>query len=247
MRTGNATILPATSKTPSAYLAFDTGPGNVFIDAAMRILTNGEQHYDHNGALGAKGEADIDGAIVDDYLTNEPYFQQKLPKTTGRELFSDDVARLIVTKMKSAGKSTEAIIATITRITAESIVRAYEQFVVPLLEGDGIIDEIYICGGGAYNPNIKKHLQSRLPKSRVSNLDAAPSKLDPSAKEAILFALLGFLAICGRPVPVAADAESKQPAIMGVVTPGQNYHDVLQIVVGDPDFPSKRVLGRVIM
>ncbi|KAJ3542690.1 hypothetical protein NM208_g3961 [Fusarium decemcellulare] len=249
---GNATVLPASSTTKPrnsemTYFAFDTGPGNVFIDAAMRILTDGKQHYDRDGVLGAKGEAEIDMAVVDDYLANEPYFQQKPPKTTGRELFSDGIAKSLVDRLKAAGKSPETIIATVTRITTESIARSYEQFVLPELGKDGNIDEIYICGGGAYNPNILKHLQQRFPKSRVLKLDDAPVKIDPSAKEAVLFALLGFLGVCGRTVPIAPGSESTDPAILGVITPGDNYRDVIKGIVEDPGFTGRGVLGRILM
>lgn len=194
----------------------------------MRILTNGEQHFDRDGALGLQGESQIDESIVNEYLDSETYFQLKPPKTTGRELFSDDVARKLVDKMQAQGKSPAAIIATITRITSESIARAYEQHVLPQLSGP--IDEVYICGGGAYNPNILKHLQARLPNSKVLKLNDAPVKLDPSAKEAVMFALLGFLCVLGWRVPLPADAESKESAIMGVVTPGANYHDIIKKV-----------------
>jgi 1,6-anhydro-N-acetylmuramate kinase len=243
-------VLPASSNSTSdelspVYLAFDTGPGNVLIDAAMRILTDGKQHFDRDGILGAKGESEIDEDLVDSYLTSEPYFQRQPPKTTGRELFSDDISRALVERMRASGKSPEAIIATITRITAESIVRAYEQFVIPFLENDHAIDEIYVCGGGAYNPNILKHLQARFPESRVLKLNDSPIKLDPSAKEAVMFALLGYLCVCGRSVPIAADAESLDPAILGVVTPGENYHEMLQKVVRAQDFGSIMGLGRI--
>lgn len=224
-------------------MAFDTGPGNVFIDAAMRILTDGEQHFDRDGALGLRGEAQIDETFVDEFLNSEPYFKIKPPKTTGRELFSDDVARELVKKLQGSGNSGEAIIATITRITAESIARAYEQHVLPQLKGD--IAEIYICGGGAHNPNILKHLQARFPHSRVLKLDDAPVKMDPSAKEAVMFALLGFLCVMGWCVPLPADAESQEPAILGVVTPGENYHSVLKKVAGDAGFGESKVLGFV--
>lgn len=236
---------PKVSST--TYFAFDTGPGNVYIDAAMRILTDGQQHYDRDGALGAQGESQIDMTVVNEYLANEPYFHRKPPKTTGRELFSDDVARTLVEKMRSKSRSPEAIIATITRITAESIARAYQDFVVPLLREDGKIDEIYICGGGAYNPNILRHLQARFPRSRVLRLEDAPIKLDASAKEAVLFALLGFLCVCGRIVPIAADAETTESAILGVITPGDNYRDILQTVVQDQEFTNGRILGRVLL
>lgn len=237
----------AKAQSDGSYLAFDSGPGNVFIDAAMRILSNGSKHFDKDGELGLKGEADIDDNFVNHFLASEPYFSMPPPKTTGRELFSDDVAKRLVTELQQRQLSNEAIVATITRITAESIARAYEQFVQPLLQEGRVIDEIYLCGGGAHNPNIFKHIQSRLPKSRVMKLDAAPFKLDPNAKEAVLFALLGYLAVCGRQVPLAADAETKFPATLGVVTPGPNYSQVMKTVVGSPDFGTWPVLGRIIM
>lgn len=231
----------------STYLAFDTGPGNVLVDAAIRILSDGQLHYDHNGASGAKGESEINNAVVEQFLASEPYFRAKLPKTTGRELFSDDMARELVQEMQASGMSNDAIISTVTRITAESIARAYEDFVIPLLGEGGNIDEIYICGGGAYNPNILKHLRARFPKSKVMKLNDAPMKLNPSAKEAVMFALLGFLALCGRTVPTAACSETHEPAVMGVITPGDNYHRIMRAVVEDEGFMSSRVLGRITM
>lgn len=230
-------------------MAFDTGPGNVLIDAAMRILTNGEQHFDRDGLLGLKGAAEINETVVEEYLNSEPYFKVQPPKTTGRELFSDDVASSLVEKMKSLNMAPEGIIATITRITAESIARAYETYAIPHLgqDGRGKIDEIYICGGGAYNPNLMEHLQSRFPDSRVMKLDDAPTKLAPNAKEAVMFALLGYLSICGRTVPLAADSESVETAILGVVTPGNNYRDLMQTVTKDQGFVQNSVLGRIRM
>ncbi|SPO03705.1 related to molecular chaperone distantly related to HSP70-fold metalloproteases [Cephalotrichum gorgonifer] len=249
---GNASVLFPTSKPQpeglgSTYMAFDTGPGNVFIDACVRILTDGAKHYDKDGEAGARGESEIDEALVDRYLSSEPYFRQAVPKTTGRELFSDDVARNLVSEMQATRKSPDAIVATMTRITAESIARAYEDFVVRLLGAGGNIDEIYICGGGAYNPNILKHLQTRFAKSRVMRLDDAPVKVDPAAKEAVMFALLGYMSVCGWTIPIAGKSENADPAILGVVTPGDNYHEVMQRVVGDEYFGKADVLQRIIM
>ncbi|VUC35006.1 unnamed protein product [Clonostachys rosea] len=213
----------------------------------MRTLSNGETHFDKDGAFGLQGESEIDDQAVNDYLAGEPYFQAKPPKTTGRELFSDDVARGLVENMRSRGMSPQATIATITRITAESIARAYEQYVLPRLEEGKTIDEIYICGGGAYNPNIMKHLQARFPTSRVSRLSEAPTKIEPNAKEAVMFALLGFLSVSGRTVPLAEDAESTEPAVLGVITPGENYRQIFQIVAKDQEFLTHGVLGRIQM
>lgn len=249
---GNASVLPATtisgqtSQQGAGYLAFDTGPGNVFIDAAMRILSDGEKHYDHDGVMGAKGEPEIDEKFVLEYLESEPYFQAKPPKTTGRELFSDDVARRLVTSLQAAKLSPEGIIATITRITAESIAQAYEKHVLPGLGGAGI-DEVYICGGGAYNPNILQHLRGRFPDIKIARFDESPAHVDPGAKEAVLFALLGFLCVLGRQVPLPADAESLEPAVLGVITPGNNYIEVMRKAMSQADGDRLVILGRVIM
>ena len=134
-----------------------------------------------------------------------------------------------------------------TRITSESISRAYENFIMPQLAPGKTIDEIYICGGGAYNPNIMQHLQTRFPATKVATLHEAPTSMDPSAKEAILFALLGFLAVCGRTVPLATDAESREPAIMGVISPGKNFHDIMSRATQDASFQTAHELGRIIM
>jgi 1,6-anhydro-N-acetylmuramate kinase len=221
---GNATVVPKLDGSGPSYFAFDTGPGNVLIDAAVRLLTGSQSHYDKDGKMGARGKDRIDEDLLEQYLCNEPYFTTAPPKTTGRELFSDDVAAKLVDELRTRGWDDDAIVATLTRITAESIVRAYKTYVIPMV---GHIDELYICGGGAFNPNIVDYVTTRLPHTKVEVLDRETIGISAEAKEAALFAVLGFLSICGRPVPIPHLAESQEQKILGAVTPGENYGQIM--------------------
>ena len=113
---------------PSGVFEFDTGPGNVWIDYAMRHFTDGQQQYDKDGEWGLRGT--VDQAVVDRILGME-YFTRPLPKTTGRELFGDKFAADLIAEMQANGRSKEDCVATLTRITAQSILVAYKQHIPP--------------------------------------------------------------------------------------------------------------------
>jgi 1,6-anhydro-N-acetylmuramate kinase len=213
---GNVTFLPAGDNPESAY-AFDTGPGNVLIDYAVRHFSQGTTSFDHDGAMARKGH--IDTALLVEALSH-PYFMRHPPKTTGRELFGDAFANTLIVEGTKRGLTPEDIIATLTAITVESIASAYRAF------GPARIDEVLVSGGGSRNTFLMESLQAALPEMNVIPLGI--SGLPAEAKEAVTFALLGHETLHGRPANLPRCTGANQAVVLGKIIPGDNYRQLFQ-------------------
>lgn len=214
---GNVTFLPPLADKTSLPLAFDTGPGNALIDGAVAVLTNGRQAYDRDAALAGRG------SINEDWLNDlsaHPYYDRRPPKTTGRELFGMDMARQLVMDGQERGLDDASIVATITALTAVSIADAYRRF------APAPVPEVILGGGGGRNPFLVNMLSGLLPGSRV--LLHEDVGLDSDNKEALVFALLAHETWHARPGNLPTLTGAAQPVVLGQITPGKNYVDLLR-------------------
>ena len=201
---GNVTWLPAGGAGEA--FGFDTGPGNMLLDRAAEVLTQGQMHCDMDGKMAFAGK--IQENFLQKWMSEEPYFTRKPPKSTGRELFG--VQRCDVYLKEMAGLSKEDILATLTAFTARSTAEAYKNF-LPALP-----DEVLLCGGGARNPAIAAMLQKELPNSRIGRTEDAG--LPGDSKEAVAFAVLGYETMNRRPGNLPAATGAKGPVILGSIT-----------------------------
>lgn len=221
----NLCIIPPDSEGGvDAMIDWDCGPGNMFIDNAMRYFTNGEMEYDRDGKWGAQGK--VDQAIVDSFLDTQWYVNHAPPKTTGRETFGDNEGQMLVSQCLEKGLSKYDTIATLTRITAQNIIKQYKTYFNDWEK----IDEIFMCGGGARNPNIIRYLQESLPNVRVRALEETGVPSD--AKEAISFAQQAVEAVLGRAALVPVNSDSLTPnTISGKIAPGRDWRKLMKMCI----------------
>ncbi len=197
---GNVTVVPPGGALEGVR-AFDTGPGVGVIDGVTRILVP-ELPYDVDGRLAQRGR--VCEAVVGELL-GEPYFASPPPKSTGRELFTRAYMERLIAKCRAAGEATsEDIIATAVALTAESIADAFRRFIPEP------VTEVVLSGGGARNPALVEAIAARMASVRVARFDDL--FFDGEAKEAVAFALMGYLFVEGRSsnVPGATGARGRR-------------------------------------
>lgn len=191
-------------------LAFDTGPGNMVIDAATEIATGGAAPYDEDGVIAASGT--VNERIVEELLSHG-YFDLSPPKSTGRELWGVEFVHALHERYGTTCGG-EDLVATLTEFVARSVYRAYERFVFPRHDLSGV----YLSGGGERNPVLVRRLRELFRPLPVWSSDKLGIPAD--AKEAIAFAVLANETICGTPANVPTATGASGSRVLGVTCPG---------------------------
>lgn len=186
-------------------VAFDTGPGNALIDAAVRELTGGRLAYDEDGALAAAGR--VHQPLLERLLA-EPYYRMPVPRTTGKELFHAGYLR---SRLAGTGDlRPEDLVATLTRLTARTAAAAVRRYGVT---------EVFASGGGVRNPVLMGMLEEEVAGgARVRG--SQELGLPAGAKEAYAFAVLGYLTLHGLPGNAPQCTGAAGPRVLGSLTPG---------------------------
>ena len=205
---GNVTIVPP-GGVPTSTRAFDTGPGVVIIDGVTRLVAP-NLAYDEDGKLARSGAAI--SAVVDHVLT-DPYFASPPPKSTGRELFDPAFISAFADRCRreKPGASAGDIVATAVALTAASIADSFRRFVPEP------VNELVVSGGGAENPALVDAIGAALPNVAVTRF--TDLFFDGEAKEAVAFALLGYLHLMGEPGNLPSVTGARGPRILGQLTP----------------------------
>jgi anhydro-N-acetylmuramic acid kinase len=221
----NITVIPPSAK-PGDVVAFDTGPGNMVIDALTREYTRGRQHFDRDGAIAASGR--IGRALLDELLS-DAYYRRRPPKSAGREQYGAG----FVERMKRRKLAFPDLIATASALTAMTIARA----VGPAFQAAAALPrgapaesrrqagrpaprcDLIASGGGVHNSQLMAQLAAFLPEMQITT--SAQYGIDPDAKEAVAFGVLACETWRRKPSNIPSATGAKRAVILGNITPSE--------------------------
>ncbi|MEI6444262.1 MAG: anhydro-N-acetylmuramic acid kinase [Nostocales cyanobacterium ELA583] len=204
---GNVTYLPIRSDHwLSQIRGWDTGPGNSLLDLAVQHFTNGAKSYDENGDWAASGTPCY--PLVEQWLSHE-YFHLPPPKSTGRELFGLAYLHDCLQDAHPYQLNSADFLATITELTAASIVHSYDTFLPRRPH------KVLLCGGGSRNIYLKNRLELLLGNVPVSTTDEFG--VSAAFKEAIAFAVLAYWRNIGIPGNLPAVTGAYEEMLLGEI------------------------------
>ncbi len=208
---GNVTFLPREGGAPEV-LAFDTGPGVALLDGVVRRATGGALAWDEGGERAARGQVREPFLRA---LLEDPFFAEPPPRSTGRERFGEARVEAIVRDFAPEAEAEwDDLLATLAELTARSIGEAYRAH-LPF----GAIDEVVLTGGGARNVALEQAIARALAPLPVRTGSEALG-IDPDAREAAAFALMGWAHLRGLPASLPRVTGAAGPRVLGSLTPG---------------------------
>jgi anhydro-N-acetylmuramic acid kinase len=200
----NITAIPAGGGTEN-LIAFDTGPGNMVMDALVREATQGQETFDANGQRARSGKPLVD--FVEAEL-QAPYYSEAPPKSAGREQYGAEFVKRLV----STRKPLEDLLATATLLTARSIALGIHRFVKPRMAPA----EMLVAGGGRHNSFLMELLTAELPGIAIDSTDRFHLPVD--FKEAIAFAVLAHATWRRVASNVPSATGARHPVVLGKIT-----------------------------
>ena len=198
----NFTWIPADARMHDV-LAFDTGPGNIVVDALVQEMTNGEQMFDRSGTIAAAGK--INHKLLSSLMKDE-YYARLPPKSAGREQYGTEFCKML----KKSKLPLEDLIATATALTASTIAEGVLRFA-------GSADELIASGGGVHNATLMGQLQGLLPKVSFALTD--DFGIPGDSKEAVAFAVLAYRTWKGKSGNVPSATGARHGVVLGSITP----------------------------
>jgi anhydro-N-acetylmuramic acid kinase len=204
----NLTVIPADAK-PQQVVAFDTGPGNMVIDACMQHLFH--QEFDRDGEIAATGKP-LARALTESL--HDPYFRMRPPKTAGREEFGRGFVRVFLRSCGRARK--EDMIATATALTAVSIAESVRRFALSRFAPGPV--EMIASGGGTKNRTLMRMLREQLTPIGLALKTVDEFGLPTDAKEAAAFAVMAYQTWHREPSNMPSATGAKRPAILGKIS-----------------------------
>ncbi len=204
----NVTVLRRGAPVQTAT-AWDTGPGNMLIDAFVRSRTSGAEHFDRDGAYAARGTASE--RVVRELCAREAFFlAQPPPKSTGRERFG---AQLLAAQADLfTNLSLEDGCATLCAFTVATVTESLGNY-------GPAGARIIASGGGTHNTTLVRLLRERFARAGCEFALSDAFGIDPDAKEALAFAILGYETLRGRPSNVAGATGAAHPVLLGAIVP----------------------------
>ena len=206
---GGISNITITSQAMSP-IAYDIGPANGLMDAAIAAYTSGTTTYDKDGQLAAAGI--VNQKLLAEFLKH-PYYEIKAPKSTGKEIFH--LPYLLEILGPTQDWIIEDVLATLLEVTVETIAQEVETF---------NLSSLYVAGGGSANKQLMKRMQERLSKCTIRSISELG--ISTQSKEAIAFALIGFLSMHGLAGQIPSCTGASDGRILGSLTPGAHAFNV---------------------